>query len=335
MSKNNSASRKKLVSIVIPCYNEEKNIERFEKELIHVCEKFKDYSFEYIAVDDGSTKDLTWERLEELSNKHDNFISIKHTRNYGMSGAYQTGFDVCSGDFVITYSSDLEIPASHIKDVIEELENGADFVNTLRTGRWQESLKGSLVRRLPSNIAQIFIQKISGLKIKDNGSGLKGFRKFIIENLRLYGEMHRFMPAYSSVFTKNIKEIPVEYKDRTYGTSNYGSLKRTISVFLDLFTLKFMLTFSTKPFTFMPGRAFGSSGFFVFSLGFTILTYVVVYLKLILNQNINDRPLFFAGLILLVTGLQLMMTGLIGELLMRSYFEGSGRKAYIVRQRLN
>jgi len=327
--------KKKLVSIVIPCYNEEKNIERFEKELIEVCEKFKEYNFEYIAVDDGSTKDKTWEKLQKLSSKYDNFISLRHSRNYGMSGAYQSGFDVTAGEYVLTYSSDLEIPASFIKNVLDEMDKGADMVNTLRGGRWKESLKGSLLRRIPSNIAQSFIEKISGLKIKDNGSGLKGFKRFIIDNMRLYGEMHRFLPAYSSLYTKNIIEIPVEYEERKYGQSNYGSILRTISVFLDLFTLKFMLTFSTKPFTFMPGRVFGTAGFLTFSAGFVILCYVIFYLKLILNQNINDRPLFFGGLILFVTGIQLMMTGFIGELLMRSYYEGSGKKAYILRERKN
>jgi len=330
-----STGKKKLVSIVIPCYNEEKNIERFEKELILVCENFKDYEFEYIAVDDGSTKDRTWEKLQKLSDKYDNFISLRHSRNYGMSGAYQSGFDVSAGDYVLTYSSDLEIPAKFIKDVLEEMDNGADMVNTLRGGRWRESLKGSLIRRIPSNIAQSFIEKISGLKIKDNGSGLKGFTRFIIDNLRLYGEMHRFMPAYSSLYTKNIVEIPVDYEERKYGVSNYGSIWRTISVFLDLFTLKFMLTFATKPFTFMPGRVFGTAGFLTFSVGFVILSYVTLYLKLVLNQNINDRPLFFGGLILFVAGIQLMMTGFLGELMMRSYFEGSGRKPYILRERIN
>jgi glycosyltransferase involved in cell wall biosynthesis len=326
---------KKLVSIIIPCYNEEKNIERFEEELIGFCKSLKDYEFEFIAVDDGSRKDLTWEKLEELSKKHDNFISLKHSRNYGMSGAYQSGFDVASGDYVLTYSSDLEIPAKYIEDVLEELENGADVVNTLRTARWRASLKGSLVRRLPSNLAQAMIEKISGVKIKDNGSGLKGFRRFIIENLRLYGEMHRFLPSYSSLYTKEIKEIPVEYQDRTYGESNYGSLKRTLGVFLDLFTLKFMLTFSTKPFSFMPGRVFGSTGFVTFSIGVGLLLYTVLYLKLFLGEPINDRPLFSGGLIMLVAGMQLMMTGLLGELMMRTYYEGSGRKPYIVRTRLN
>ena len=148
-----STGKKKLVSIVIPCYNEEKNIERFEKELILVCENFKDYEFEYIAVDDGSTKDRTWEKLQKLSDKYDNFISLRRSRNYGMSGAYQSGFDVSAGDYVLTYSSDLEIPAKFIKDVLEEMDNGADMVNTLRGGRWRESLKGSLIRRIPSNIA--------------------------------------------------------------------------------------------------------------------------------------------------------------------------------------
>lgn len=328
-------NKKTLVSIVIPCYNEEKNIERFEKELISTCESFKDYEFEYIAIDDGSTKDKTWEKLKELSKRHSNFISLRHSRNYGMSGAYQTGFDASAGDFVLTYSSDLEIPAKFIKNVLDEMEKGADMVNTFRGGRWKESLKGSLIRRIPSNIAQSFIENISGLKIKDNGSGLKGFNRFIIDNMRLYGEMHRFLPAYSSLYTKNIIEIPVDYQDRTYGVSNYGSLKRTISVFLDLFTLKFMLNFATKPFSFMPGRVFGSAGFLTFSAGFVLLVYVVGYLKLILNQNINDRPLFMGGLIMLVTGLQLMMTGLLGEIMMRSYFEGSGKKPYILRERLN
>lgn len=328
-------NKKTLVSIVIPCYNEEKNIERFEKELISVCENFKDYEFEYIAIDDGSTKDKTWEKLKDLSKKHSNFISLRHSRNYGMSGAYQTGFDASAGEYVLTYSSDLEIPAKFIKNVLDEMEKGADMVNTFRGGRWKESLKGSLIRRIPSNIAQGFIENISGLQIKDNGSGLKGFNRFIIDNMRLYGEMHRFLPAYSSLYTKNIVEIPVDYQDRTYGQSNYGSLKRTISVFLDLFTLKFMLNFATKPFSFMPGRVFGSAGFLTFSSGFVILVYVVGYLKLILNQNINDRPLFMGGLIMLVTGLQLMMTGLLGEIMMRSYFEGSGKKPYILRERLN
>jgi glycosyltransferase involved in cell wall biosynthesis len=334
MSKK-ALGKKKLISIVIPCYNEEKNIERFEKELIEVCEKIKDYDFEYIAVDDGSTKDRTWEKLQKISEKYKNFVSLRHSRNYGMSGAYQTGFDVTAGDYVITYSSDLEIPAKFIKNVIEEMENGADMVNTLRGGRWKESLKGSIFRRIPSNIAQSLIENISGLKIKDNGSGLKGFNRFIIDNMRLYGEMHRFLPAYSSLYTKNIIEIPVDYEERKFGVSNYGSILRTISVFLDLFTLKFMLTFATKPFTFMPGRVFGTAGFITFSSGFLILGYVIGYLKLILNQNINDRPLFFGGLILFVTGIQLMMTGFLGELMMRSYFEGSGKKPYILRDRIN
>ncbi len=334
MSKK-SFGKKKLVSIVIPCYNEEKNIERFEKELIEVCDKLTAYEFEFIAIDDGSTKDKTWEKLERLSQKHKNFISLQHSRNYGMSGAYQSGFDISAGDYVLTYSSDLEIPAVFIREVLHELENGNDMVNTLRGSRWRESLKGSLLRRIPSNLAQGLIQNISGLKIKDNGSGLKGFNRFIIDNLKLYGEMHRFLPAYSSLYTKNIVEIPVEYEERKHGESNYGSIWRTVSVFLDLFTLKFMLTFATKPFTLMPGRVFGTAGFLTFTVGFFILAYVVLYLKISLNQNINDRPLFFGGLILFVAGIQLMMTGFLGELMMRSYFEGSGKKPYILKSRIN
>ncbi|MDA1338459.1 MAG: glycosyltransferase family 2 protein, partial [bacterium] len=223
----------KLISIVIPCYNEEKNIERFPKEIIQVLRDSLKYPFEIIAVDDGTTKDNTWGALKKVAEENPEFIALKHSRNYGMGAAYQSAFDEAKGDYIITYSSDLEIPAESIIDVVKELDKGSDFVNTYRAGRWQESLTGSIIRRIPSEIANKLILKISGVQVKDTGSGLKGFRKFIIDNLRIYGDMHRFLPAYSSLYTKKISEIEVKYQERTYGTPAYGSLKRTFAVFLD------------------------------------------------------------------------------------------------------
>ncbi len=315
------------ISIITPCLNEEKNIERFPEELLAVLDKCE-FKYELIAVDDGSSKDNTWKALETLANKYPQVTAIKHSRNYGMGAAYQTGFDASKGDYVIYYSSDLEISAHDIKRVVEKLDDGYDVVNTNRKGRWEESGETSTLRTFPSKIANALITKISGVSVKDTGSGLKGFRRFVLENLKIYGDMHRFLPAYSSLYTKRITEFDVEYHERTYGQSAYGSLKRTFSVFLDLFTMKFMLSFSTKPFSMMPGRIFGSAGLFFFILGCLGSAYLL-FVKVFFAESIGQRPLLIVSLVLIIFGVQLAMTGLLGELLMRIYFEGSGRKPYI------
>jgi glycosyltransferase involved in cell wall biosynthesis len=318
---------KRLISIVIPCYNEEKNIETFPSKLFDELAKMP-YTFEVLAVDDGSSKDNTWGSLVRLSEKYEFFHAFRHARNYGMGAAYQTCFDNAKGEFVITYSSDHEIPASNIAKVIEHLEQGFDVVNTHRKGRWSND---SFLRRLPSKIANYFIRSISGVDVQDTGSGLKGFRKFVVDNLKIYGDMHRFLPAYASLYTKRITEFEVEYVDREYGSSAYGSIKRTFSVFLDLFSMKFMLSFATKPFSMMPGRIFGTAGIASFVLGTSIMVYLVV-VKFLFDQSIGDRPLLMGAVLLVLFGVQLVMTGLLGELMMRTYFEGARRSPYVVSE---
>lgn len=321
------------ISVVIPCLNEEKNIERLQNELVSELEKLP-YEYEIVAVDDGSTKDNTWGALQRCAMQNPKFKALKHSRNYGMGAAYQTAFDNCSGDLVITYSSDLEIHPKEIKRVIDKLNEGYDVVNTNRTGRWQENSSSAIIRRLPSNIANALIAKISGVSVKDTGSGLKGFRRFVTDNLKIYGDMHRFLPAYASLYTKKITEFDVEYHERTYGTPAYGSLKRTFTVFLDIFSMKFMLSFATKPFSMMPGRIFGTAGLASFILGSTLGVYLM-FVKIILGQPIGNRPLLMGVVLLVVSGVQLIMTGLLGELLMRIYFESSGKKPYIVSEHAN
>lgn len=320
----------KLVSIVIPCYNEEKNIERFPNELFPILDDLK-YDYEVIAVDDGSAKDKTWETLEKMANKYPQFHALKHSRNYGMGAAYQTAFDKSRGEYVITYSADLEISPKYIAEVVEKMDEGYDMVNTHRTGRWQGNGMSSLLRTIPSKMANKMIISVSGVDIKDTGSGLKGFRRFIIDNLRIYGDMHRFLPAYSSLYTKRITEFEVDYIDRTYGQSAYGSIKRTFAVFLDLFSMKFILNFATKPFSMMPGRVFGTLGIGAFALGGLISMYLAI-LKIGFGESIGNRPLLLAAALLIIAGVQLIMTGLIGELLMRTYFESSNKKVYIVSE---
>ncbi len=321
------------ISIIIPVYNEEKNLERFSKEVFPILDNLN-RKYEVIAVDDGS-KDDSWKVMKNLAKKHSFFTALRHSRNYGMGAAYQTAVDYSSGKYIITYSADIEVPPKYIKDVLKKLDDGYDVVNTWRKGRWQEEggLKSTL-RRYPSKVANYLIKKISGVDIKDTGSGLKGFRRFVMENLKIYGDMHRFLPAYASLYTKKIVEIPVEYKERMYGKSAYGSIKRTFTVFLDLFSMKFMLSFSTKPFSMMPGRIFGTVGLIAFGLG-TLITFYLAFVKIFMHENIGDRPLFMVGLIFIVLGIQLIMTGLLGELLLRIYFESSNRKPYIVTESEN
>ncbi len=331
MEMNETAIKENLVSIVVPCYNEEKNLERFEGELLPILEKLP-YEYELLLVDDGSTKDKTWEVIQRLAKKHTQIKGLRHSRNYGMGAAYQTGFDKAQGKYVLVYSADLEIKPEEILKVVEKLDEGYDLVNTHRKGRWSEGggIK-STMRRVPSKIANKLIKKISGVEVKDTGSGLKGFRRFIVDNLKIYGDMHRFLPAYASLYTKKFYEFDVEYQERMYGKSAYGSIKRTFAVFLDLFTMKFMLSFATKPFTMMPGRIFGSTGIASFTIG-SLATLYALFLKFGLGQPIGQRPLFIGGLVLTVFGMQLIMTGLLGELMMRTYFESSARKPYIVAE---
>lgn len=319
---------KKVVSIIIPCYNEEKNINRTFDGLLELS-KASNYVFEIIAINDGS-KDGTWKVIEDYCGRHPNIMGINQMTNFGQSAAYQAGFDNCRGDFVITVSADLETPLENIKRVIDYLEQGYDFVNTNRKGRWGGKKSDRAVK---SGSANMILSKISGVKMQDRGSGMKGFTRTLVDNFRLYGEMHRFIPDYLTVYGAKMIEFDVEFKDRDYGQSAYTGHKRTIKVMLDLMTLAFMLYFAKKPFRSMPGRLFGFTGAMISGMGGAIAIYLTV-LKF-MGQDIGNRPLFTISVLLITIGVQSMMMGMLGELMMRTYFESSGRKTYVVRKKLN
>ena len=319
----------KLVSIIVPVYNEEKNIDRFKTDVLDVLDNYG-LTYEMLCVEDGSMRDDSWDALKKLKQQAGDRVRIfRHSKNFGMSGAYQTGFDNARGEYVLVYASDLETPARYIKDVIEKLDEGYDVVNTNRIGRWNKDG----MRKIPSAVANFLISKVTGVYLKDNGSGLKGFKRFIVDHLNMHGEMHRFFAAYCGVFTKNITEFDVEYNERTYGRSAYGSITRIFSVVLDLFTIKFMMSFATKPFTMMPGRLFGTTGLLSFALGIAALVYLFV-LKIFFAESIGSRPLLTIGVLLVVLGVQLVMTGLLGELLLRVYFDSRKSRPYIVAELL-
>jgi len=316
----------KKVSIVVPAYNEEKNINRTLNGLLDLFgsdNRLKSYDYEIIAVDDGS-KDGTWGVICDYAKSDRRIHGVRLMGNFGQSCAYQAGFDAVSGDYVITVSADLEIPLENIAKVVDYLEQGYDFVNTNRKSRWGGEKKAK------SGIANKIISRVSGVTMQDRGSGMKGFTKVLVANLKLYGDMHRFIPDYVTVYRAKSIEFDVEFKDRDFGVSAYKGSKRTIQVLLDIVTLAFMLKFARKPFTMMPGRLFGFTGALVAGLGSLGLAYLVV-LKIV-GYNIGDRPLLLASVLMLVVGVQLVMTGLLGELAMRTYFESSGRKTYAVRE---
>jgi len=321
---NSLVASKKLISIVIPCYNEEKNIDKTFDGLLEISKDSKN-KFEIIAVNDGS-KDRTWEVIKEYAGKHEEVKGINLMGNFGQSCAYMAGFDKAEGDYIITVSADLETPLENINKVIDYLDEGYDFVNTNRSQRWGAGKSG---RAKQSGLANMLIGKISKIYMKDRGSGMKGFRKDIAKNLKLYGEMHRFIPDYVSVYAPRMIEFDVDFKDREYGESYYKGHKRTIKVLLDLVTLYFMLYFARKPFKAMPGRLFGFTGVVLSGVGGIFGLYLLI-LK-IMGQSIGNRPLLTLSVLLIIVGIQSIMFGMVGELVMRSYFESSGRKTYMIR----
>lgn len=323
MEENTDKKNTKLVSIVIPCFNEQENIKKTFDNLLEIIRNSK-YSFEIIAVDDGS-KDETWEVIRKYANTHPEIKGIKQMTNFGQSCAYMAGFDMATGDYVVIVSADMETPLENINKVIEYLENGYDFVNTNRAQRW-----GSGGRAKQSGIANLIIGKISKVYMKDRGSGMKGFTKNIAKNLKLYGDMHRFIPDYVSVFGAKMVEFDVEFKDREYGVSNYKGQRRTFKVMLDIMTLAFMLYFARKPFRAMPGRLFGFTGAILSGVGGVFGIYLFI-LKL-MGHSIGNRPLLTLAVLLIIVGIQSMMLGMLGELMMRIYFESSGKKTYFTRE---
>lgn len=314
--------KSKLVSIVIPCYNEEKNIDRTFDQLLDLYKNHK-YQFEFIAVNDGS-KDATWDVIKRYARKHKEIVGVNMMTNYGLTQAYMAGFNQSKGDYVITVAADLEIPLENIDKVIEYLDAGFDFVNTHRVGRWGKE------RAAKSGAANKIISMISKVQSSDRGSGMKGFNRVIISNLRMYGEMHRFIPDYVSLFGAKMKEFEVDFKDRDFGSSAYSKQKRAIKVILDLLPLAFLLYFAKKPFYAMPGRLFGFAGFVISGMGGLVAFYLFI-LKL-LGESIGSRPLFIVAVLMIVLGVQSMMMGMLGELMLRIYFEAGKKDSFVVRE---
>jgi len=309
------------LSVVAPLYNEEANVLQWYTTLIEALEPLR-LPFEVIAVDDGST-DGTFAELRALHLSDRRLHVIRFRRNFGQTAALSAGFDHARGDVIVTMDADLQNHAEDIPRLLKKLDEGYDIVSGWRVKRQDAPLS----RVLPSRIANFVISTVTGVKLHDYGCSLKAYRSDVAKGIRLYGELHRFIPAIASWMGTEIAEIPVEHSPRRGGKSKYG-IRRTPRVMLDLVTVRFLLTFLTKPM-----QVFGLLGLTCGGAG-GLLGLYLAYLKLILGEDIGGRPLLLLCVLLVIVGVQFVVLGLIGEIITRVYYEVQGKPIYVIRERL-
>jgi glycosyltransferase involved in cell wall biosynthesis len=307
------------LSIVIPVYNESPNVKRLYEELTEVLGQYG-RSYELVLVDDGSVDD-TFEQLATLQSRDPRLRVIRFRRNFGQTAAFSAGIAYARGRLVVLSDGDLQNDPRDIPHMISRIEAGHDIVCG-----WRKDRKDTFfTRRMPSMIANWMISRATGVDLHDYGCSLKVFRAEVIKPLRLYGEMHRFLPAIASQIGVSIDEVVVNHRAREAGASKYG-LSRTIRVILDLATVKFLLSYSTKPL-----QIFGLLGVAALALG-TLITGWLGYVRLFAHQAIADRPLLLLGMMLLFIGVQLVTFGLLAELLARTYYESQNKPTYVIRE---
>ncbi|HNQ79144.1 MAG TPA: glycosyltransferase family 2 protein [Acidobacteriota bacterium] len=307
------------VSILIPLFNEKDCVEPLLEKLSSVLPSLGGRA-EIVIVDDGST-DGSGEKLDAALKIMDNLKVVTFRRNYGQTSALSAAIANSSGEILIPMDADLQNDPEDIPRLLEKLEEGFDVVSGWRRRREDPFL----TRTLPSKIANFFISLISGVKLHDYGCTLKAYRKEVLDEVDLIGEMHRFIPVLASWKGAKVAELEVSHHPRTAGRSKYG-LGRTFKVILDLLTLKFLGSFLTKPI-----YVFGGSGFGLISISGLVAAFTL-YQKFIQGFYVHRNPLFVVAVFFALAGLQLIMIGLLGEVLARIYFQSSGKKPYVIKQ---
>lgn len=291
------------ISVVIPLYNEEESLQELT---LNIQEALKSESFEIIYVDDGSD-DNSWENIEALSDKYPFVKGIKLRMNYGKSSALQAGFDAAGGRYIVTMDADLQDDPFEIPEMIESLKKGSDLVSG-----WKKVRHDPITKTVPSRFFNAVTRWSTGIQLHDFNCGLKAYRREVIENIDLYGELHRYVPLLAKwQGFGNIEEKEVKHHPRKYGRTKFG-ISRFMNGFLDLLTLLFVNRYKSQPMHF-----FGTVGVVFTIVGFIINTYIAV-LKIIWNEPIGNRPLFFLGILLVVIGVQFFSIGFLGELINRN-----------------
>lgn len=307
------------ISVVVPIYNERENIEPLYRELKEVLESLKE-SYEIIFVNDGS-QDGSEEILDKIALSDPKVTVIHLRRNFGQTAAMSAGFYHAKGSIIITMDGDLQNDPKDIPKLLEKMKEGYDIVSG-----WRKDRKDPYWTRVfPSKIANALISYVTGVKLHDYGCSLKAYKREVIKELHLYGEQHRFIPALASELGCKIAEIPVNHRPRTAGKSKYG-ISRTFKVLLDLMVIKFLLVYKAKPM-----RVFGGIGSILFLLGLFPFSYLVLY-KIFTGASIGHRPLLIISAVFMLAGLQLICIGILGELMVRVYFETQDKHPYHIKR---
>jgi len=308
-------------SVVVPFYNEQESVAQLYVKIIEVMDAVGE-PYEIVFVDDGS-KDGTFRLMSEIARDDDRVVVVRLRRNFGQTAALKAGFDHSQGEIIISMDGDLQHDPAEIPRFIDKIQEGYDIVSgwrVERTDHW-------LTRQIPSRVANRIMAKLSRVDLHDFGTTFKAYRREILSEIHLYGELHRFIPALASWAGASVAEVPITNIPRKNGKSNYG-ISRTIRVLLDLLSVKFLLDYSTKPLQF-----FGVAGLSCLAAGGGIGLWVFAR-KALLDEGLlaNHGPLILLGMALVMGGIQFLAIGLIGELLARTYYESQNKPVYTVKQ---
>ena len=308
------------LSVVVPLFNEAESVPHLVDQLLEALRPSGEH-FELVLVNDGSS-DGTAAELERLSSEVPELVAVLLRKNYGQTAAMAAGFDVAQGEVIVSLDGDLQNDPADIPMLLSKLREGYDLVSGWRHQRQDAALQ----RKLPSRIANRLIGRVTGVRLHDYGCSLKAYRREVLADMRLYGELHRFLPALAFIEGAHITEVKVNHRARQFGSSKYG-IDRTFRVLMDLLTVWFMKRFLTRPM-----YVFGFGGLIAIAASLVASTYLLV-VKL-LGGDIANRPLLTLAVVLGLAGIQLFCFGLLGELLIRTYHESQGRPIYRIRETL-
>jgi glycosyltransferase involved in cell wall biosynthesis len=310
------------ISVFLPVYNEQDNIEQLNLKLVDALERLH-RSYEVIYVDDGST-DQSLAKLREIAARDSHVRVISLRRNYGQTAAMSAGIDHARGQILIPMDADLQNDPTDISRLLEKLDDGYDVVSG-----WRKDRKDRwLTRRLPSRLANRLISKLSGVDLHDYGCSLKAYRRDALTGVKLYGEMHRFIPIYAGWAGARVTELPVTHHARNAGESKYG-LSRTLKVIFDLITIKFLSSYLTKPL-----YLFGVAGVVCLLLSFLTFAFSLYY-RIVEGVHLNRMPLATLSMIMFAMGVQFIFMGLLAEMIVRTYHESQDKPTYQIREKIN
>ncbi len=305
-------------SVIVPVYDEEENLQPLHQSILEAMEQYG-AAFEVIYVDDGS-RDGSFGLLSEIASRDPRVTVIQFRRNFGQTAALAAGMAAATGDIFVLMDADLQNDPADIPALLSKLDEGYDVVSG-----WRVHREDSLSRRLPSRIANAIISYVTGVHLHDYGCTLKAYRRDVVQHFHLYGEMHRFIPAHAAWVGASITEVPVRHHPRLHGKAKYG-LGRTLKVMLDLLTVKFLGSYSTKPI-----YIFGGLGMGAFSLGL-LSGAVVVFRKLFQDMSMIESPLLLLTAMLFIIAAQLVLMGFLAEISVRTYHESQSKPTYVIRR---